>query len=90
MTTLKREAGGGTLYDVLPVEYPSAGYPLRTPIVEVHLVSGECLEEIECHCCNPPPDRRPKFWGLRIGRHIGRETCIQTCMIFKIWEAVEV
>lgn len=90
MTTLKHEGKGGTPYDVLPVEYPSEGYPLLTPIVEVHLVSGECVEEIECHCCNPPPDRRTwlqRFLGVT---YIGRETRIWTGAIFKIWEAVEV
>lgn len=90
MTTLKRGTGGGTLYNVLPVEYPSEGYPLRTPIVEVHLVSGECVEEIECHCCNPPPDRRAWWQRFRSMAHIDRETCIWTDAIFKIWEAVEV
>ncbi len=90
MTTLKRGAGGGTLHDVLPVEYPSAGYPLRTPIVEVHLVSGECIEEIECHCCYPPPDRRTWWQWFRGVAYIGRATRIWTGAIFKIWEAVEV
>ena len=90
MTTLKREGKGGTFYEELPPVCPPSGYPLRTPVQEVHLVSGECIEDIECHCCNPPLDRRT--WWQRLSRapYLGHRTELWGNSRFKIWEAVEV
>lgn len=90
MTTLKREGSGGTYHPVLPAKLPSAGFPLRSLTLEVHLVSAECIEDIECHCCHPPPDRRT--WWQKLLRHpyIGHRADFWPGWNYKIWEAVEV